>query len=238
MTYRAIIIDDEAIGINALKVLIEKHSEDVRVVASSTDPEEGIGMIEDYRPEIVFLDIAMPKMNGFELLEKLQYRDFTLVFTTAHSKHALKAIKIRATDYLLKPIDADELKACLDGITSSRAEAPKQEQHYETVIELAVRNGIIFIKPKEIIRLEAAGSYTTFYLDNNVKHVVSKGLKEYEPQLDPKKFFRCHNSHIVNLQKVVKLVSEDGLFAKMIDGSRPEISRRKKEAFIDCLKNI
>ncbi|MGZ3884078.1 MAG: LytR/AlgR family response regulator transcription factor [Bacteroidia bacterium] len=237
-TYRAIIIDDESIGINALKVLIEKHSENIKIVATTTDPEQGVGLIEDYKPEIVFMDISMPKMNGFELLDKLQYKNFKLVFTTAHEEYALKAIKTKAADYLLKPIDIDELKACLAAVTKEEAgqqSTPKRQ--VPAIIELAVRDGIIFIKPHDIVRLEAAGSYTTFYLSNNVKHLASKSLKEYEQQLDPRRFYRCHNSHIVNLGKVVRLVSTDGLFAQMEDGSMPEISRRNKDAFLERLKN-
>src|SRR5687768_2248941 len=109
---RAIIIDDEQIGVATLKQLIELHSKEVRLVATATEAEKGVELIEDYRPDIVFLDINMPGMNGFELLEQLRYKDFKLVFTTAHEKYALQAIKNKAHDYLLKPIDVQELKAC------------------------------------------------------------------------------------------------------------------------------
>src|SRR5689334_10817526 len=115
--YRAIIIDDELIGINTLRVLIEKYGPDVKVVATATDPQKGIDLIEDYRPDVVFLDVSMPQMNGFELLEKLQHKEFKLVFTTAHQEFALKAIKNKAYDYLLKPIDAEELKVCLGNLS-------------------------------------------------------------------------------------------------------------------------
>src|ERR1700758_4857450 len=119
--YRAIIIDDELIGVNTLKILIEKYTTSIiRVVATSTEPENGIKLIEDYRPDVVFLDISMPKMNGFELLEKLTYKDFKLVFTTAHEEYAIKAIKNRAYDYLLKPIDIDELKQCIERIINTK----------------------------------------------------------------------------------------------------------------------
>jgi two-component system LytT family response regulator len=237
--HRAIIIDDEAIGINALKVLIEQHTSGVKIVATTTDPDKGITLIEDYKPEIVFIDVSMPKMNGFELLEKLNYKNFKLVFTTAHPEYALKAIKNKAFDYLLKPIDVAELKDCIQNITQEEIKNLKEPAPASNhIIELSVRDGIIFIKPQDIIRLEASGSYTTFYLCNNIKHLASKSLKEYEHLLNAKQFFRCHNSHIVNLHKVVKLVSTDGLFVKMEDGSMPEISRKNKEAFLEKLKNI
>src|SRR5688500_11383361 len=117
---RAVIIDDEPSGINALQLLIERHTGNVKVVGATTKAQQGIEVIEDYRPEIVFLDISMPYLNGFALLEQLQYRDFNLVFTTAHQEYALQGIKHHAFDYLLKPIDANELKSCIEKIMIER----------------------------------------------------------------------------------------------------------------------
>lgn len=235
--HRAIIIDDELIGVNTLKILIEKHIPTIRVVATATEPEKGITLIEDYLPGIVFLDISMPKMNGFELLDKLSYKDFKLVFTTAHEEYAIKAIKNKAHDYLLKPIDIDELKRCANSIAeeNTKADAPKTN-NFRT-IELSVKDGIVFIKPDDIIRLEASGSYTEFYLANGTKQVASKPLKDYEALLDPTCFYRCHLSHIVNLKQVVKIVSTNGLYAQMSNGSLVEISKKNKQTFIEKLKN-
>lgn len=236
--HRVIIIDDELIGVNALKVLIEKHTVEVRVVVTTTDPEKGILLIEDYKPDIVFLDVSMPKMNAFELLDKLKFRDFKLVFTTAHQEYAIQAIKNKAVDYLLKPIDIEELKNCIHKIINDSTDTKTHKIPSSNIIELSVKDGIIFIKPRDVIRLEASGSYTIFYLVNNIKHVASKNLKECEPLLDPTLFYRCHQSHIINLQQVVKMVSTDGLFAQMSDGSRPEIGRKNKETFLEKLKSI
>jgi two-component system, LytTR family, response regulator len=236
---RAIIIDDEQMGINTLKVLIEKHAPTLKIVATATDPENGVEIIEDYKPDIVFLDISMPKMNGFELLEQLKYKDFKLVFTTAHEAYAMKAIKTHAHDYLLKPIDIEELKTCISNIVNE-INKPKNEikkEQKKQLLELAVKDGIIFIKTKEIIRLEASGSYTVIYLDNNIKHVASKNLKECEAMLADDSFYRCHGSHIVNIKKVERLITTDGLFAKMSDGSTAEIARKNKEEFLERLKN-
>jgi two-component system LytT family response regulator len=235
--FRAIIIDDEPMGLNALKLLIERHTPQIKVVASSTDPFDGMSKIEDYMPDVVFLDISMPKMNAFELLEKIKFRDFKLVFTTAHQEYAIKAIKSRANDYLLKPIDVDELKICVENLFDADESGIPNEKN-SSVIELHVKDGIIFIKKEEIIRLEASGSYTIFFLDNNVRHVASKNLKECESMLDSHEFFRCHPSHLVNLKKIVKMVSTDGLFAKMTDDSMPEIARRNKDLILRRLKSI
>lgn len=234
--YRAIIIDDELNGITTLKVMIEKHTKGLKVVATATDPEKGIELIEDYKPEIVFLDISMPKINGFELIEKLSYRQFKLVFTTAHSDYAIKAIKAKAYDYLLKPIDIDELQTCVNNILNDAKPPVRKESSH--IIELAVKNGVIFIHPRDIIRMEASGSYTTFYLANNTRETVSKNLKECESMLEPSYFYRCHASHIINLHKAVKLISNNGLYIQMSDGSMPEISRRNKEELLEKLKQI
>jgi two-component system, LytTR family, response regulator len=236
---RAIIIDDELIGVNTLKLLIEKHTEGIKIVASATDPEKGILLIDDYKPDVVFLDVSMPKMNGFELLEKIEHKDFHLVFTTAHREYAINAIKNGAMDYLLKPIDITELKSCVDKLVEEYNRLPEAQKTVSSnIIELAVKDGIIFIKPQEVIRLEASGSYTVFYLENKVKHMASKNLKECEALINNPMFYRCHQSHVINLNKVIKMVSADGLFAQMSDGSMPEIGRKNKEMFLEKLKNI
>ena len=235
---RAIIIDDEENSVNTLKSLIEQNTRGIRVVARATDPEKGISLIEDYKPDILFLDISMPIMNGFELLDKLKFKDFKLVFTTAHDEYAIKAIKTRALDYLLKPIDIDELQTCLITIQKDIQTEKPLQRSTSRIIELAVKDGIIFIKPQDVIRIEAAGSYAVFYMEDKVKHVASKNLKETEALLEEPYFCRCHDSHIVNLNKVLKMVSNDGLFALMTDRSLPEISRRKKDFFLEKLKNI
>ena len=236
---RAVIIDDELIGINTLKVLIEKNTHGVKVVAIATEPEKGIELIEDYKPDIVFLDINMPRINGFELLEAVKFKSFKLIFTTAYEEYAIKAIKNKAFDYLLKPIHIEELKTCIGAVLEhfgkNQAAAKSQQKN---IIELSVKNGIIFIKPQEIIRLEADRSYTIFYLVNNVKHVASKSLKEYEAFLSPDLFYRCHPSHVVNLSMVSRIISDEGLFVQMNDGSKPELLRRNKQLFLEKLKSI
>lgn len=236
---RAIIIDDEQSSITALKAMIEKYTTGLKIVDSATDPDDGIRLIEDYRPEVVFLDISMPKITGFDLLERLNFRGFKLVFITAHQQYAIKAIKLNASDYLLKPFDVEELKACIINLQGEKVNPHESRKAYShKIIELSVKDGIIFIRQKEIVRLEASGSYTTFHLENGIKHLASKNLKECEALLSTGYFYRCHASHIVNLLKVERLVSTDGLFAKMNDGSVAVIALKNKGEFLQRLKGV
>lgn len=235
---RAVLIDDELAGIVTLKVLIERNKESIRLIATTFDPETGITLIEDYKPDVVFLDINMPTMDGFQLLSKLKYRDFKLVFTTAHKDYAIEAIKNGAFDYLLKPISAEDFKTCIDKIIQTQQGALNgMSKELSGPIELHVKDGIVYIKQKDIVRLEASRSYTEFYLDGGIRHVASKPIGDFEALLDPTLFYRCHKSHIVNLQKVQKFVNQNGLFALMSDGSMPDVSQRNKEVFLERLKN-
>lgn len=238
---RVIIIDDEEDGIDMLKLLALRNTGMMKVVASTVSPHEGITLIEDYQPDVVFLDISMPLMSGFELLEKLKFRAFKLIFTTAHAEYALQAIKNKAYDYLLKPIDYADFNKCISEIYRelylSSAPEPSHKIAQEPIIDVQVKDGIIYIKQKNIIRLEASRSYTEIYLDNGQRHVASKTLRDFEAKLDPRIFYRCQKSHVINLQKVEKFINHQGFFALMSDGSMPDISKNKKEEFLERLKN-
>lgn len=236
---RAIIIDDEESGIETIRILASRNPELIRIVASTLKPTEGIKLIEDYKPDVIFLDISMPDMNGFELLTRLDFRGFKLIFTTAHREYAIEAIKKRAFDYLLKPIDNDDFKKCLINIHGELEIRPAQiSPSTNSLIEVQLKDGIHFLKQKEIIRLEASRSYTVFYLENGKKLVASKSLIEFESKLDPNLFYRCHKSHIINLNKVQKFINHDGFFALMSDDSMPDISKNNKEIFLERLKKI
>lgn len=236
---RAIIIDDEDAGIQTLRLLTERYSNGIKIIGSSTDPYEGIQMVDDFRPDILFLDISMPLMNGFELLDRLSFKDFRLVFTTAHEEFAIKAIKLKAFDYLLKPIDVDDFKNCMTLLKEPQKPTMNATvEVQQTILELPVRDGIIFLKQKEIIRLEASGSYTQFFTEDGEKYVVSKSLKEYEQHLDAHLFYRCHHSHIINLGKVFRFINHEGLFVRMCDGSQVEIARKNKDIFLERLKSF
>lgn len=228
MILRAIIIDDEQKGINTLKILIDKHIQEIKVVADFTKASDGIIAIENYKPEIVFLDINMPEMTGFELLEKLNWRGFNLVFTTAHQEHALKALKINAIDYLLKPIDYKELQFAIVKIKQQIAENKVEQNQFDydklisTVnqyqrkkIIINSKTGIESIDLPDIICLESNSNYTQISLNNERNILTSKTLKEFDSQLciGENNFMRVHNSFVINLHKVLRyLKDEEAIF--------------------------
>lgn len=236
---RAIVIDDEAAGVETLRILASRYADKIKIVDSALKAAEGISMIENYHPDVVFLDIQMSEMTGFQLLERLSYRKFHLVFTTAHNEHALKAIKCGAFDYLLKPLAESDFEQCLNKLDA--AGGVSNDHHFSErglILDIPVKDGIIYLKQSDIVRMEAERSYTNIYMDNGIRYVASKSMGELEPRLHPGLFYRCHKSHIVNLGKVVKFVNHDGCYALMSDGTKPDISRFLKEQFLERMKEL
>jgi two-component system, LytTR family, response regulator len=245
---RAIIVDDEQKGINTLKMLIEKHTEGVKVIAQCTRAIKGVELIENYMPDIVFLDINMPKMNGFELLEKLSWKEFILIFTTAHHEYGLKALKSNAIDYLLKPIDPKELFLAIekakhrlneknihpefnyDELLAFLGQAQKQR------ILVNSKTGVESVDLNEIERLESMNNYSMMYLSEGRKILVAKSLKEFELQLckPDSNFMRVHQSYIINLNKVVRfLKSSESII--MNDDQKVPVAKSRKESFFKWL---
>lgn len=243
---KAVIIDDETAAIEALTILIEKHTPEVYVAASTTQCMEGIKYIDSIEPDIVFLDISMPDMSGFALLQKPKYKDFNLVFTTAHERYAIQAIKHHATDYLLKPVDIDELKQAVKMITDERKAAttkmqeklPVRRLEYNSLIGLPIREGLEYHSVADVLWIESSGNYCTFHIIGAKKYIVSKNIGEYEQLLPEKEFFRVHKSYIVNIKKVRKYIHTDGYCAEMDDGTIIEISRRKKDEFLYMMNEL
>ncbi|MBA3682851.1 MAG: response regulator transcription factor [Bacteroidetes bacterium] len=222
MRLRAIIIDDEETGIETLKFLLEKYISELKIVAQTTVASEAIELIENYMPEIVFLDISMPEMDGFELLEKLTWKNFNLIFTTAHQEYGLKALKGGAIDYLLKPIDYKDLIIAIDKI-KNKAALPKNilaeidsipvsslQQLPANKLAITSKDGVEYIDVTEIISLESQSNYTLIYLTDRKTILTPKTLKDFENQLCNNKqhFIRVHNSYIVNLHKVLRYLKE------------------------------
>lgn len=245
---KAIIIDDEKKGREILHALINSYCIDVEVLATAKSADEGYELILKHNPDVVFLDIEMPNGNGFYLLEKFDKIRFRIIFTTAYDNYAIKAIKYHALDYLLKPIDIDELQLSVENVKQVIGTAETGNRYAEFLaarkleftgrIALPVKEGIIYLPVSDIVRLESDGSYSTFYTSDTKKYVVSKNLKEFEDVLPVKEFFRTHKSHLINMKKVKKYIRTDGYFVEMEDGSIVEIARRKKDEFLKSMNEL
>jgi two-component system, LytTR family, response regulator len=235
---KAIIVDDEEKSLKNLELLLTSYCSEVEIINRANNALEAVKMITAQKPDVVFLDVNMPGYTGFDVLENIRETSCLVIFTTAHKNYAINALRKGAFDYLLKPIDTDELKDCISRVKEVLSRTEVRNSVGQGIIELSVKDGIFFIKPNDIVRLEASGSYTTFHLENNVRHMASKSMKEFEALLDPAIFFRCHNSHIINLKKVTKFIHSNGYFAELVNGATIEVSRRNKDLFLEKLKNL
>lgn len=242
----AIIIDDEQNGRIALKQKLQDYCPTVKVVAEAENGLEGMEMIQQFQPQLVFLDIEMPGMDGFEMLINIPDKKFHLVFTTAYDQYAIKAIKYAAFDYLLKPIDIDELKetiirlehAPVPDITGKKLETLEQNlltKPFLNKIAVPTQEGLLFFDINHIIRLEAQSNYTMIYFDDQPKMMASRTLKEFEEILPMDTFFRIHNSHIINLLFIKKYIRGDGGQVEMKNGDHILVSRRKKDEFLKTI---
>lgn len=244
---KTLIIEDEQKSLDMLAGIIQKNCPELSIIGLAKNVKEGVEMIESLKPELVFLDISMPDGSGFDLLEQVSGNKFDLIFATASDQHAIRAIKYSACDYLLKPIDIDELKTAVEKVIKKKRAIPNMEnlqfliQHLKRAdenfqkITLPTGNAYEIVNIKDIVRCEADGSYTTFYLSDKRKLMISAGLKHYEELLPESEFIRVHHHHLINMNHVVRFLKEDGGYAIMSDGSKIEISRRKKEAFMEKL---
>ena len=246
---KAILIDDEQNATEALQNMLRMVTPDVEVIGAANTAQKGLDMIQSLQPDLVFLDIQMPYMTGFELLEKLGRFSFSVIFTTAYDQYALQAFKVSAVDYLLKPIDMDELEAAVEKVRERRKQPQADfgvlEQLFKQVkkahterLALPTSDGLVFIAIEDIIRLQSDSNYTTFYLTRKEKIVVSRTLGDYEPTLTAQNFCRVHHSHIINMAHLKRYFKNDGGYAEMSDGSKVEISRRKKDNFMAKLENV
>lgn len=246
--YKAIIVEDELHSWQFLKNIIAEYCKQIDIVAIANNVVEGVAAISQHKPDIVFLDIEMQTGTGFDLLQQFQKPDFEVIFTTAYDHYALKAIKFSAVDYLLKPIDIAELQLSVEkGIERKKNQTGQvalqmllknlqSPQQSEQSITLSTSDGLEFISLKNIIRIEASGPYSHFILKDQKKIIVSRHLKEYEMLLSDHGFFRVHNSHMINIAEVKRMVKNDGGYAIMSDDSTISISPKKKEEFLQLIK--
>ncbi len=239
-----IIIDDEKMCISTLELTLQVHCPDVIIDATCSSAEEGMKAIERFRPEVVFLDIEMPRMNGFDMLERISPVNFHIVFTTAYNQFAIKAFRYSALNYLLKPIDPDELRETVHRILQVRR-APSKEQ-FELLLEsirhseprtqriaLSTGDGLLFVQTSDILYCQSESNYTYVYLVNGDRHLLARPLKEFEDTLSGDRFYRIHNSYLVNLDQIKKFVRGDGGYVIMNDGTQITIARARREEFFN-----
>jgi two-component system, LytTR family, response regulator len=244
---KVLLIDDEERATDALRLMIEKTVPEIKQVYVCNDSRQAAEMIHVYQPGLVFLDIQMPHMNGFELLEKMPNKNFKIIFTTAYNEYAIQAIRFSAFDYLLKPVDMEELQNSVHRFLENNEDYKLQYELLKNIMHniqapsaeefrlaLPTKEGVHFLTPHEIIRCEAVGNYTKFFTDKSRTYLISKTLGEYDVLLTPHSFIRTHKSHLVN-KKFISFIDHDG-FAVLKDNSRVEVSRRRKEEVMTALK--
>jgi len=242
---QAVIVDDEENSLEALSILIQKYCPDIQIVGSAQTVESAIELINSVKPELLFLDIALPDGQGFEILDEVVSNDFEVIFTTAYDQYALKAFEFSALDYLLKPISAEKLQQAVerylkirkDTKISTRVSVFKEsmDNRNERII-LSSMDGFEIYKISDIIRCEANGSYTVFYIKTGQRIVTSKTLNNFEKLLSDLSFVRVHSKHLVNLNFVKKYISGRGGYIVFDDGSQVDVSERKKKEFIQKMK--
>ncbi|MBD0285096.1 MAG: LytTR family DNA-binding domain-containing protein [Bacteroidota bacterium] len=241
----AIIVDDEPYCCEVLSTLLERYCPEVEVMAVCSSAEEALKAIRHLQPQLVFLDIEMPQMNGFEMLERLPEVNFHLVFTTSYDQYAIKAIRFSAIDYLLKPIDREELQKAVQKV--SRQMQKPVVQQLEILLQkinqsaavnkvaLPTMEGLQMVTVDNILHCESDSNYTVIFLKDKQKLVVSRTLKEIEEMLEDYPFARVHHSYLVNLNEINRYVKGEGGYLVMSDGTTIDVSRSKKEALLKKL---
>jgi two-component system, LytTR family, response regulator len=239
-----IIIDDEPDAVDFISSIIAEYCPDLEVVGKANNVKDGVQLISEIKPELVFLDVEMPNGTGFDLLTHFPEKNFDVVFITAFNHYAIKAIKFSAVDYILKPINIKEFIEAVNRVVYKRStdsfinneniEALLENirTSYPTRLVIPTSDGREYLNPKNIIRIEADRSYTWFFINDNRKILVSKNLKEFQDLLNDRNFFRPHNSHLINLDFVKKFIRQDGCYIEMTDGSQIPISRNRKDLFL------
>lgn len=242
---RTVIIDDEEKGRQTLKNFINKYASELQIIGEADCVSKGVDLIENTKPELVFLDIQMPDGTGFDLLGQVMFNNFKLIFCTAYDKYAIKAFRFSAIDYLLKPLDPDIFSAAIKKVNAEKGkqlndqiEILKTNKTDFTRIALHSSEGISLVQLEDIIRCESSGNYTRFIIKNQPNILVTKTLKEYDETLSDQGFIRIHKSFLVNLTHITKYLKGDGGWVLMSDDVKIEVSRRKKEQLLHVLSEM
>ncbi|MEL6629992.1 MAG: LytTR family DNA-binding domain-containing protein [Bacteroidota bacterium] len=247
MTIKALIIEDEKNSQELLQGLIQDYCEGVAVIAIAGSVSEGLAAIKTHKPDLVFLDIELPDGDGFQVLEKTEEKNFDVIFTTAYDQYATKAFKFSATDYLLKPVDIDELEAAVNRVKEKKTNGTGEDQSakLDALIQnlknlqqplkrivLPTSNGFTVVNPEDIIRCESDRNYTFIFLMDGRKILVSRTIKEYDEMLSDHNFFRIHQSHLINLSYLKNYTRGRGGYVELNDGTVLDVSARRKSEFL------
>jgi two-component system LytT family response regulator len=241
---KTIIVDDEPDAVNFISSIIGEYCPSLEVVGKAYNVSEGVPLIKENKTDLVFLDVEMPNGTGFDLLTHFPEKDFDVVFITAFNHYAIKAIKFSAVDYILKPININEFIEAVNRVMLKRKEKSSRgdeslkilmenlRSSHPTRLAIPTADGMEYLNPKDIIRIEADRSYSWFFIAGGRKILVSKHLKEFQDLLSDRYFFRSHNSHLINLKYVRKYIRKEGGYIEMQDGEQIPVSRNKKDLFM------
>ena len=243
---RAILVDDELNSLQNLQQKLQEYCPAVKIVAAVQKPEEAIPLIKALKPNVLFLDIEMPRMSGFRMLEELGEYEAEIIFTTAYNHFAIEAMRISAFDYLVKPVAIAELQKAVNRLNEQKArqtherlnilrKSIAESKSQDNKIAVPTNEGLEFIVIKNIVRIESSASYSRIFLVNGQSIVVTRLLKDFEEILAAYRFFRVHNSHLINLSYIRKYIRGEGGQVMMENGDLVDVSRRKKEEFISLL---
>jgi two-component system LytT family response regulator len=251
---RAIIIDDEPMAIESLEIILKKKCRDeVQVIATSNSPQLGRSLIEEHQPDLVFLDVEMPGMSGIDLVRSFSNPTFRVVFITAFDEYAIEALRLSAIDYLLKPVEADDIVSL---VTKVKTQIKKNENQLgsqllnlekilsqsavssEARIGIAMADKIVFVNIADILYCEASGVYTNIYFTDGKKVIASKPLGDFESQLSSHKFFRIHHSTLINLKLIKEFQRFNGGYVVMMNNAKLEVSHRKRKDFLDAIDDL
>ncbi|AYB35169.1 LytR/AlgR family response regulator transcription factor [Chryseolinea soli] len=243
----AVLVDDETAGLEALQLALEKYCPDIAIKGIYDKPEEALAGIRKINPGLVFLDVQMPQLSGFDLLQQLSPIHFEVIFVSAHDQYAIKAIRFSALDYLLKPIDVEDLMHAVNRVKERQNHTSSSFQFQSVLNNIQLKSGrveklavptlqgIDFFNTQDILYCKAEGSYTQIVLKNNQQALVCKNLKDFESLLAESGFFRVHHSYIINLAHVEKYVKGEGGYVVLTENHHVDVSRRKKEEFLGLL---
>ena len=236
---KTVIVDDEQDAVEFIASIIGEYCPSLEVVGKASNVFQGVSEIEARKPDLLFLDVEMPNGTGFDLLAQFPEKEFDVIFITAFNHYAIKAIKFSAVDYILKPININEFIEAVERATRKRLERhSRSNENLKVLMEnirtsaptrlaIPVSDGMEYLNPKDIIRIEADRSYSWFFVTGNRKMLVSKHLKEFQELLGDRYFFRPHNSHLVNLKYVRKYLRKEGGYIEMSDGAVIPVSRNR-----------